>query len=248
MENLIPLIFGVGCGIVTLLGWLWLSAEVELNKRRREVDSREVAQAKLLEELRSLKQAFLNRESRLHEALNQDHDLTDQQHRLRGEIAEFHRKLEESQSRLWELERIYEGLADGEPMRQALREENARHQAQLEESLRGGGESGTRESRQLSVHEQYGELLTMQAALAEAQRRFHDALAVFAGLMDSPSKPVVQIPTFEVFRGRGAQAQSSSTGNASDSRSTHQPPIQSDAQRQSGVISKFRNLKAPKAG
>ena len=247
MENLLPLIFGIGCGIVTLLGWLWLSAEAELNKSRRELDSREAMQGKLLEELRSLKQAFLNRESRLHEVLNQDHDGTDQQHRLRGEIAEFHRKLEESQSRLCELERICEGLADGEPMRHALREENARHQAQSEHSLQGDGESGTRESRQLSVHQQYDELLTMQAALTEAQRRFHDALVVFAGLVDTPSKPVVQTPTFEVFRGRGAQTQPLSTGTASENRNPAQPTIQSDAPRQSGVIAKFRNLKAPKA-
>jgi chromosome segregation ATPase len=292
MENLIPLILGVGCGLVTLLGWLWLSAESDLNRSRREVDRREAEQRKLLEELRDLKQALLNRESRLHEAVEHGHGVANQQHQLRSEFAELHRKFDDSQVRLWELaeakqalaaaqrrigvdsqelirfndriaelaqeltkdearlrelERICEGLAEGEPLRQALREENARHQAQLEHWRQGGVESEAGERRLALIQEQFGELLTMQAAFAEAQRRFHDALVAFAGLMDTPSKPVVQTPTFEVFRGRGAQAQPISTVNASDSRNPPQATIQSDAQRQSGVIAKLRNLKAPKA-
>ena len=48
MENLILAIFALGCGIVTLLGWLWLSAERDLTNTRREFDSCESQTRKLV--------------------------------------------------------------------------------------------------------------------------------------------------------------------------------------------------------
>ena len=298
MENLILGIVALGCGIVTLLGWLWLSAERDLNETRREIDNRESDARKLAEQLSNLKQMLLTNEKRLNGVATQDHDIANQQGRLRSDIAELRRKLDESQdkilelgeakrvqaavqargggdaaellrlndrmaeleqelardeSKLRDLDLVCERLTDGERIRQALREENNRHQAQLEHWRQRSFEGEGGESRLALIQEQFGELLTMQAAFAEAQRRFHDALVAFAGLTDTPSKPVVQAPTFELFRGSGAQGQPISTANAPDIKTPQQPTTQSDmrpneAQRQSGVISKLRNLKTPKAG
>ena len=293
MENLILGMLAIGCGIVTLFGWLWLSAERDLNKTHREIDSRESETRKLAEELSNLKLMFLDNEKRLDRVANQDHDIANQQGRLRSDIAELRRKLDEShgkmlelvdakraqavvqargggdpaelvrlddrmaeleqelakdEAKLRDLDLVCERLTEGELIRQALREESARHQAQLEHWRQRSIESEESERRLASIQEQFGELLTMQAAFAEAQRRFHDTLVAFAGLMDTPSKPVVQTPTFEVFRSSGAQAQPISTSNAPDSRNLQQPTIQSEAQRQSGFIPRLRNLKAPKAG
>jgi chromosome segregation ATPase len=298
MENLILGIFALGCGIVTLLGWLWLSAERDLTKTRSEAARRESETRKLDEELNNLKQTLLDHEKRLYKSVNHEHDVATQHNRLRSDIAELRGKLDESQgkilevveakraqavvqargggdtaelvrlddriaeleqelakdeAKLRELDLVCERLAEGERMRQALREESARHQAQLEHWRDRSIESEESETRVALIQEQFGELLTMQATFAEAQRRFHDALVKFDGLMDTPSKAVVQTPTFEVFRGSGAQAQPISTGNATDSRNPQQPTTQSDVrltevQRQSGFIPRLRNLKTPKVG
>jgi len=298
MENLILGMLAIGCGFVTLLGWLWLSAERDLSETRRENDSRESETRKLAEELSILKQILLDNEKRLNGVANQDHDIAHQQDRLRSDIAELRRKLDESgrmllelgeakralavaqargggdpaelvrlddrmaeleqelakdEARLRDLDLVCERLTEGERIRQALREENARHQAHLEHWRRRSFESEDGETRLALLQEQFGDLLTMQAAFAEAQRRFHDAFVAFAGLMDAPSKPVVETPTFELFRGSGAQAQPIVTGNAPDRRNPQQPTTQSDgrsteAQRQSGFNPRLRNLKTPKAG
>lgn len=292
MENLILAIFALGCGIVTLLGWLWLSAERDLTNTRREFDSCESQTRKLSEELSNLKQMLLQDEKRLSGAAYQDDDNTNQ-HGLRSDLAELRRKLDESQSKLSELidaeraqeavrargdveaaeiirlddrvveleqelakdeaklrdlDLVCERLAEGERIRHALREEYARNQAQLEYGRQrslGNGES----AREMAfIEERFDDLLTMQTAFAEAQRRLHDALAAFAGRMDQSSKAVIETPTFELFSGSAAPAQPISTGSAPASGNAQQPSIHSGAEKQSGSIPRLRNLKAPKAG
>jgi len=292
MENLILAIFALGCGIVTLLGWLWLSAERDLNNTRREFDSRESETRQLSEELSNLKQMLLHNEKRLSGAAYQDDDNTNQ-HGLRSDLAELRRKLDESQSKLSELvdaeraqeavrarggveaaelvrlddrvaeleqelakdeaklrdlDMVCERLAEGERIRHALREEYARNQAQLEHGRQRSLESGESAKELAFIEERFDELLTMQTAFTEAQRRFHDALAAFAGRMDQSSQAVIETPTFELFTASAGQAQPISTGSAPDSGNAQQPTIHSGAEKQSGSIPRLRNLKAPKAG
>jgi len=293
MENLILGFLAIGCGIVTLLGWLWLSAERDLSKTRGEMDDRESATRKLAEELSNLKQMFEDHQKQLSGVSNRDFDIANHQVRLRRDITKLGRKLDEStakifalgeairaqadvqpgsggdpaqrmrlndrladlerelahdEAKLGELDLTCERLTDRERMRQALREESGRHQVQPEGWRQRDVDGEESELDPASIEEQFGQLLTMQTAFAEAQRRFHDALVTFNGLMGTPSKPEVQTPTFEVFTSSGAQAQPISTGDAPDSIKLPQPTTPPEARGQSAIIPRLRNLKTPKAG
>lgn len=103
MENSILGIFALGCGIVTLLGWLWLSAERDLTKTRSEAARRESETRKLAEELNNLKQTLLDHEKRLYKSANQEHDVANLRNRLRSDIAELRRKLDERQGKILEV-------------------------------------------------------------------------------------------------------------------------------------------------
>jgi len=246
MENLILGILALGCGIVTLLAWLWLSAERDLTKSRLEFDSRDSEARKIAEELNNLKQTLLDHEKRLSKSANQEDDVANQHDWLRGDIAELRRKLDEMQ--LAESKRaqsVAQARGGGDPAELVRLDDRV---AELEHGRQRSLESGESAKELAFIEERFDDLLTMQTAFAEAQRRLHDALATFAGSMDNSSKAVIETPTFELFRGSGAQAQPISTGSAPDSGNAQQPTIHSGAEKQSGPMPRLRNLKAPKAG
>jgi hypothetical protein len=118
---------------------------------------------------------------------------------LDDRIAALEQELAAEQSALREMDHMRERLAEGERIRQALREENRRHQEQLSHWRQRMAESEANARRLTVIQEQFGELLTMQAALAESQRKFQDALVGFTRLLDTPAKAAIQTVTFEEF-------------------------------------------------
>jgi len=246
MDYLILGILGIVGGIVSLLIWLWLSAERDLSKSRHEFDERQSNSRRLAASKSKLSELDEgNRAPTVAEA--SDSEGAAALVRLNERVADIKQELANGEAKLRELDFLLEKLTEGERMRHALGKPNARLQGQLERPDERRGASEEAALRPVSIQGQFGELLTMQRAFAEAQRRFYDALVTFESMLEAPSKAAVSTPTFEVFTGRGVEAQPLTAGNAPDSKQPQSPVDQSDAQRQRRFLSKLRDLKPPKA-
>ena len=293
MENLFLGILALGCGIVSLLGWLWLSAERDLSKTRREIDSRESETRKLADELSNLEQMLLENEKRLSGVQTRIRTSPISRAGCAAISPSYAASWLKAKVRYWSWARPNEprqlrrqGMADiprswfdlmivwpnlkkslprtrpscaiwilcarDSPRGSVSDKRCARKVPAIRLNSSTGASTASKARKAKRVWHLFKsssrELLAMQAAFAEAQRRFHEALVAFAGRVDTPSKPAVPTPTFEVFRGRGAQAQPISAANAPERRNPQQPNIHSEPQRQGGLIPRLRNLKTPKTG
>jgi hypothetical protein len=117
-----------------------------------------------------------------------------QLHQLRERSAELARELSKNEQQLSEMDLMWNRLREN-PLG-----ENRRDQVRADHSRQRKLDSPANERRTVIIQQEIDELLNMQAAMVQSQRRFQDALIELAALFDSPARPMGQPITFEEFK------------------------------------------------